>query len=63
MSIDTGDHKPIAKEPDTLSLKNYDWVRGELDKLLEAGVIREATPAGLHLLLFCQREIMVSTHV
>ena len=40
MTIDTGDHKPIAKKPYTLSLKHYDWVREELDKLLEAEVIR-----------------------
>ena len=42
MSIDTGDHKPIAKQPYTLSLKHYDWVRNEIDKLLQAGVIRES---------------------
>ena len=42
MPIDTGDHKPIAKKPYTLSVKHYDWVREELDKLLAAGVIRES---------------------
>ena len=42
MSIDTSDHPPIAKRPYTLALKHYDWVRGEIDKLLEAGVIRES---------------------
>ena len=42
MSIDTGDHKPIAKWPYTLSLKHYDWVGNETDKLLQAGVIRES---------------------
>ena len=31
MSIDTG-----------VALKHYDWVRDEIDKLLEAGVIRES---------------------
>ena len=25
-----------------LSLKHYDWVRNEIDKLLQAGVIRES---------------------
>ena len=42
MSIDTGDHSVIAKKPYTLALKHNDWVKEEIDKLLEAGVIRES---------------------
>ena len=42
MTIDTGDHPPVAKKPYTLALKHYDWVKKEIDKLLEAGVIRES---------------------
>ena len=42
MSIDTGEHPPIAKKLYALALKHYDWVRDEIDKLLEAGVIRES---------------------
>ena len=42
MSIDTGDACSIAKKPYTLALKHYDWVKEEIDKLLEAGVIRES---------------------
>ena len=42
MSVDTGDHPPIAKRPYTLSMKHYGWVKEELDKLLEAGIIRES---------------------
>ena len=42
MTIDTGDHPPIAKKPYTLALQHYDWVKEEIDKLLEAGVIRES---------------------
>ena len=41
MAIDTGDHPAIAKKTYALALKHYDWVRDEIDKLLEAGVIRE----------------------
>ena len=41
-SIDTRDHLPIPKKPYALALKHYDWVRGEIDKLLEACVIRES---------------------
>ena len=42
MSIDTGDHPPIAKKPYALALKHFDWVKEEIDKLLEASVIRES---------------------
>ena len=42
MTTDTGDHPPIVKKPYTLALKHYDWVKEEIDKLLEAGVIRES---------------------
>ena len=42
MSIDTGDHPPVAKRPYTLALKHHDWVKAETNKLLEAGVIRES---------------------
>ena len=42
ISIDTGDACPIAKKPYTLALKHYDWVKEEIDKLLEAGVVRES---------------------
>ena len=42
MSNDTGEHLPIAKKPYALALKHYDWVRNEIDKLLEAGVIRDS---------------------
>ena len=33
MSIDTGDHLPIAKKLYALTLKHYNWVRDEIDKL------------------------------
>ena len=42
MSIDSSKHPPIAKKPYALALKHYNWVRDEIDKLLEAGVIRES---------------------
>ena len=42
LSIDTGDHPPVAKRPYTLALKHHDWVKAEIDKLLEVGVIRES---------------------
>ena len=42
MSINSGDHPPIAKKPYTLAIKHHEWVKEEIDKLLEAGVIRES---------------------
>ena len=42
MSIDTGDHPPIVKKPYTLAIKHHEWVKEEIDKMLEAGVIRES---------------------
>ena len=39
MSIDTVEYLPIAKKPYAQALKHYDWVRDEIDKLLEEGVI------------------------
>ena len=42
MTTDTGDQPPIAKKPYTLALKYYDWVEEKIDKLLEAGVIRDS---------------------
>ena len=44
MSIDSGNHLPIVKKPYSLALQHYEWVRDEIDKLLEAGVIRESDP-------------------
>ena len=46
MSIDTGDHLPIARKPYTLAIKHHEWVKEEIDKLLEAGVTRENHSSG-----------------
>ena len=42
MLIVTGDHPTIAKKLYTLAIKHHEWVKEEIDKLLEAGVIRES---------------------
>ena len=42
MTIDTGDYPPMAKKPYILVLKHHNWVNEEIDKMLEAGVIRES---------------------
>ena len=47
MFIDTGDHSPVAKRLYTLVLKHHDWVKAEINKFLEAGVIRESDSSWL----------------
>ena len=40
ISIDTGDSDPVSQKPYPVAMKHYNWVKEEIDKLLEAGVIR-----------------------
>ena len=42
MSIDTGDSDPVSQKPYPIAMKQYQWVKEEIDKLLEAGVIRNS---------------------
>ena len=42
MSINTGDSDPVSQKPYPIAMKNYQWVKEEIDKLLEAGVIRNS---------------------
>ena len=39
MSIDMGDSDPVSQKPYPIAMKHYNWVKEEIDKLLEAGVI------------------------
>ena len=39
MEIDTGDSLPVAQSPYTLPLKQYEWVRKEIETLEKAGFI------------------------
>ena len=48
MSIDTGDNSTTVKKLYTLAIKHHQWVKEEIDRLLEAGVIRESNLLGLH---------------
>ena len=34
MTIDTGNSDPISQEPYPIAMKNYQWVKEEIDKLL-----------------------------
>ena len=42
MSIDTGDSDPVSQKPYPIAMKHYNWVKEEIDKLLEADVIRNS---------------------
>ena len=42
MPIDTGDSDPVSQKPYPVAMKHYNWVKEEIDKLLEAGVIRNS---------------------
>ena len=42
VSIDTGDSDPVSQKPYPIAMKHYNWGKEEIDKLLEAGVIRNS---------------------
>ena len=42
MSIDMGDSEPVLQKPYPVAMKHYNWAKEEIDKLLEAGVIRNS---------------------
>ena len=42
MSIDMGDSDPVSQKPYPVAMKHYNWVKEEIDKLLEAAVIRNS---------------------
>ena len=48
MSIDTGDSDPVSQKPYPVTMKHYQWVKEEIDKLLEAGVIRNSHSSWWH---------------
>ena len=42
MSINMGDSDPVPQKPYPIAMKHYNWVKEEIGKLLEAGVIRNS---------------------
>ena len=46
MQIDTGDSEPVSQEPYPITIKHYDWVRCEINKLLNAWVINNSHLSG-----------------
>ena len=39
MQIDMGDSEPVLQRPYPVTMKNYNWVRSEMKKLIDAQVI------------------------
>ena len=39
MTIDTGILEPVSQKPYTIAMKNYQWAKDEIEKLLTAKVI------------------------
>ena len=39
MKIDTGDSKPVLQRPYPIAIKQFDWVKNEINKLLDVQVI------------------------
>ena len=39
MTIDTGTSEPVSQKPHPIAVKNYQWVKDEIEKLLTAKVI------------------------
>ena len=42
MQIDTGDSEPVSQKPYLITMKHYDWVRSEINKLLDVWVIHSS---------------------
>ena len=42
MSIDMGHSDPVSQKPYLVAMKHYQWVKEEINKLLETGVIRNS---------------------
>ena len=42
MTINTGDSEPISQKPYPIAMKNYQWVKDKIEKLLTAKVIHSS---------------------
>ena len=56
MSIDTGDSDPVSQKPYPIAMKHYNWVKEEINKLLEAGVIRNSHSSWLAPIIVVPKE-------
>ena len=42
MQTDMGNSEPVSERPYPIAMKHYDWVRNEINKLLDAQVIHNS---------------------
>ena len=56
MSINTADSDPVSQKPYPVAMKHYQWVKEEIDKLLEAGVIRNSHSSWLAPIIVVPKE-------
>ena len=42
MMIDTGNSEPLSQQPYPIAMKNYQWVKDKIEKLLTAKVIKHS---------------------
>ena len=47
MTINTGNSDPVSKKPYPITMKNYQWVKEEIEKLLAAKVIHSSRSSWL----------------
>ena len=46
MTIDTGNSEAISQKPSPIAMKNYQWVREEIEKYSEQRLFTAADPVG-----------------
>ena len=56
MTIDTGNSDPISQKPYPLVMKNYQWVKEEIEKLLTAKVIFSSRSSWTALIIVVPKE-------
>ena len=49
MTIDAGNSDPISQKPYLIVMRNYQWVKEEIEKLLTVKVIHSSSQVGQHL--------------
>ena len=51
MMIDTGSSEPVSQKPYPITMKNYQWVKDQIEKLLTAKVIQSSRSSWLAAIL------------
>ena len=57
MTIDTGDSDPISQKPYPIAMKNYQWIKKEIEKLLTAKVICSSRSSWSAPIIYSQKEM------